>query len=171
MSDHLTCSNCGSEVDETEKFCSNCGFPEGGDEKEQSRFMFSVKLKQDALKEAKGKLRNVRVMLYVLAGIYVLTGIFWLTRSTGFADGIASIIAAVVFIGCAILVKKQPLIGVLSAFIFWLVLQLSVVFVDPAMLLNGLILKIVVIVLFAKGIQSARDAKDFTDKLKANNNA
>ncbi len=171
MSDQIICSNCRSEMDEAEKYCNNCGYPEHGDEKEQSRFMYSIKLKQDALAEAKKKLSNVRVMLYILAAINVMVGLYWLASEGGFADGIANIITAAVFIGCAILVKKQPLIGVLSAFIFWLVMQLSVVFIDPALLINGVVLKVVVIVLFVKGIQSARDAKEFTDKLKANKNA
>ena len=52
---------------------------------------------------------------------------------------------------------------------FWILLQLSVVLVDPALLFNGILLKIIFIGIFIKGISSAKDAKKYTGQLKEMN--
>jgi uncharacterized membrane protein YccC len=111
-------------------------------------------------------MKNVKILLYVIAGINVVVGLFLLMDSVTFVDGISSFVAAAVFIGCAIWVNNQPLTGVIAAFVFWLLLQLSAILIDPAMLFQGIILKVIFIGIFIKGISSANDAKKYTAQLK-----
>lgn len=166
MEESTSCSKCNSPLTEEDKFCSNCGYPERGTTAEKNKYNLSVKLKKDVVDDAKKKLKNVKILLFVVAGINVIVGIVQLMDAITFNDGIGSLITAAVFLGCVIWVNNQPLTGILAAFSFWVLLQLSVVLIDPTLLLSGLFLKIVIIGIFIKGISSARDAKKYAEQLK-----
>ena len=166
MEENFICSKCKSELKENDVFCTNCGYPEKGTEEEIKKYNYSIKLKQDVIDDGKKKLKNVKILLYAIAGINFLYGVFYLTNELTFTDGLASLIAAGVFLAFVIWVNKQPLTGIIVAFIFWILLQLSVVLVDPVLLFKGLLLKAIFIGIFLKGISSAMDAKKYTDQLK-----
>lgn len=166
MEENLACSKCQNSMSTDDIYCTNCGYPERGSQEEISKYNHSIKLKMDVITEGVKKLKSVKILLYVLAGINAAFGIYYLTNELTFADGIGSLIAAGVFLACVIWVNNQPLIGVLAAFIFWILLQLSVVLVDPLLLFQGIILKIIFIGIFLKGISSARDAKKYQDQLR-----
>jgi signal transduction histidine kinase len=166
MENSSQCSNCQSIIIENAVFCPQCGYPENGTEQDISKYNYSLKIKKDLVEDSKKKMKNVKILLYVIAGINVVVGLFLLMDSVTFVDGISSFVAAAVFIGCAIWVNNQPLTGVIAAFVFWLLLQLSVIFIDPAMLFQGIILKVIFIGIFIKGILSANDAKKYTAQLK-----
>ena len=164
----LTCSNCKSTIADSDSFCANCGFPERGTDDEKNKFHYRVKLKQDVVRDAEKKVRGVKTMLYILAGLNLVLGvvfIFFMDSDLTFADGLGFLITALVFTGCSIWVNKQPLIGVMSAFGFYIfLLVLSGIF-DPNTIFQGLLLKIIIIGVFIKGINSARDAKKYSEQL------
>lgn len=166
MESFITCSRCKTLLYDDAIFCDSCGYPEKGDANEKYKFQYNIKIKEEAIEEANKKLRHVKILLYVIAGINFLIGLFYMANEATFSDGIASLIAAAIFLGCVIWVKEQPLTGVLAAFVFWIVLQLSVIFVDPSFLMKGLLLKVIFIAIFIKGISSAREVKQFSKQLK-----
>ncbi len=165
----LECSKCNSNLKEEDIFCPNCGYPENADQKEKDKYAYRIKLKSDVVQDAKKKLKNVKILLYVIAGINFLIGIYYLSNEMTFADGIGSLISGFIFLGCVFWVNKQPLTGILAAFIFWIILQLSVIFIDPSLLFRGIIIKIVIIGVFIKGINSAKDFKSYSEQLKEMN--
>jgi len=163
------CSHCNESISSEDVFCPNCGYPENGDQKEKDKFEYRIKLRKNVLNDAKKKLKNVKILLWVLAALNLVLGIIFLMEDLTFYDGIGLIISAIVFSACVFWVNKQPLTGILAAFIFWLLLQFSVVFTDPALLLNGIILKLVFIGIFVKGISSAKDYNEYSQKLQTIN--
>lgn len=169
MTDSIQCSRCTATLNEEDIFCSVCGYPENGSQEEKDKYKYRIKLKKDVVTDAEKKLKNVKVLLMVIAGINLAFGIFYLTDEATFADGISSLIGTLVFLGCVAWVNKKPLMGVLAAFIFYILLQLSVVLVDPALLFQGILLKIVFIGIFVKGINSARDYEKFSEQLSEMN--
>ncbi|MGM0579429.1 MAG: zinc-ribbon domain-containing protein [Bacteroidota bacterium] len=168
-SNQFQCSKCNASLSQEDIFCSNCGYPENGDQKEKDKYEYRVKLRMNVLKDAKKKLKNVKILLWVLASLHFIVGLFFITQEITFYDGISLIISSVIFVACIFWVNNQPLTGIMAAFIFWVLLQLSVVFVDPALLFNGIILKIIFIAIFVKGITSAKDYKEYSQKLQALN--
>jgi hypothetical protein len=166
MEKSLKCSNCQHELGENDIFCPDCGFPENGTQEDRNKYNYSIKLKKDVIQDGKKKLKNVKILLFVIAGINFLFGIYYLTNEFTYIDGITNLIAAAIFLGCVIWVNNQPLTGIIAAFIFWILIQLSVVLIDPFLLIKGFLLKIIFIGIFLKGISSARDAKKYTDQLK-----
>ncbi len=166
METTVKCSKCSTLLLENDTFCSNCGYPEKGTDKEKNYYEYKIKLKKDVIKDAQGKLKGVKILLIIIAVINLLFGLYYLTEDATFFDGLAGLIAAFVFTGCAFWVEKQPLVGVLAGFGFWILLQLVAIFVDPANIFSGIILKIIFIGIFIKGIVSAKDAEKYTKQLK-----
>lgn len=162
----INCSKCTTVLGENDKFCNSCGFPERGTEEDQKKYNYRIKIKKDVIEDAQKKLKNVRGVLYFIIGINVLVGIYYLTNDLTFYDGLGSLIAAVIFTGCLIWVNKQALTGILAAFVFWIVLQLLAIIVDPSTIIQGLLLKIIIVGVFIKGIISARDLKKYTIQLE-----
>lgn len=169
MEDISTCSRCNTQLTEEDIFCPNCGYPEKASEEEKKKYDYRIKLRQDIVDDAKKKLKNVKILLYVIIGLNVVLGIYYLTDEFTVADGIGNLIAALIFAGCLVWVNKKPLAGILAAFIFWLLLQLSVVLIDPALLFSGLLLKVLFFGVFIKGITSARDYVKYTAQLEEMN--
>ena len=163
------CSQCGTIVDSNDRFCSKCGYPENGTIEDKNKYDHSIKLKKDILEDGKRKLKNVKIIIYIIAGFNAVFGIYYLTQPETFAEAISSFIATGLFIGCAIWVNKQPLVGVIAAFVLWILIQLSVVLVDPTLLFKGIIIKVIFVGIFIKGISSAKDAKKYTEQLNEMN--
>lgn len=160
------CSKCSTPLLENDVFCSSCGFPERGTDKDRGLYEYRIKLKKNVLEDAQKKLRNVKILLIVIAVINLLVGIYYLTDDSTFFESLASFIAAAVFLGCAFWVEKQPMTGIIAGFSFWGLLQLAAIFVDPVNIVSGILWKILIVVIFIKGIASAKDAKKFTEQLK-----
>lgn len=160
------CTHCDSILNEQDIFCPNCGYPERANQKEKDKFNYNLQLKKDIVIEAKKKMRNVKILLGVIAGLNLLVGFFYLNDDDTFAEGIAGIIAAVLFFACILWVNKQPVVGIVAAFAFWGFLQLISILAEPTSLFKGIFLKVIFAVIFVKGIQSARDYKNYQEQLK-----
>ncbi len=169
MEESIICSQCESELAEQDIFCPNCGYPEKGDETEINKYHFRVKLKRDIVTDAEKKMKNVKILLYIIIGLNACLGLFYLFDEFTFADGIGNLIAALIFTGCLIWVNKNPLMGILAAFVFWILLQLSVIFVDPALIFQGILMKGVFLAIFIKGVNSAYDYKKYNAQLQEMN--
>lgn len=161
-----TCSKCNSSLGEIDTFCSNCGYPEKGTPIEKAKFNHSLELKRNVVQDAEKKLKSVKMLLYALSGLNFLIGIYYFPNEATFGQGISSLIASIIFLGCVVWVNNQPLTGILAAFIFWILLQLSVILVDPLLLFSGIILKIVFIGIFVKGISSAIDVRNYAKQME-----
>ncbi len=158
------CSQCKVELNPEDVYCPNCGFPERADESEKSRYIHRIQLKKNVITDAKKKLKNVKILLWVVIVLNFLYGIILLANDS-IDLAIGSLISAAIYVGCLIWVGKQPLIGIMAAFIFWILIQAIVVFSEPTLIFNGIILKIIFIVIFIKGINSARDYQNYTAQL------
>lgn len=164
------CSQCKVALNPEDVYCPNCGFPERADESEKGKYVYRIQLKKNVIADAKKKLKNVKILLWVVLVINILVGITLLLNNA-VEMAIGSLISAAIYIGCLIWVGKQPLIGIMAAFIFWILMQAITIFTDPSMIFNGIILKIIFIVIFIKGISSARDYQNYSaqlNELKAN---
>ncbi len=164
------CSQCKVSLSPEDVYCPNCGFPERADESEKGKYIYRIQLKKNVISDAKKKLKNVRILLWIVIVLNIISGLFLMFNNM-IELAIGSFISAAIYIGCLIWVGKQPLIGIMAAFIFWILTQAAVIFTDPSMIFNGIILKVIFIVIFIKGISSARDYQNYSaqlNELKAN---
>lgn len=167
-----SCERCNEDLRESSgKFCPKCGFPANGTEQDQKNFYHALKLKQDVLDDAQKKLKRVSVMLYILAGINILYGLYFFGAGAAlYGDdagiiGATTIIMGLIFIGCALWVKKNPVAGTVTAFSIYALVQVASALVEPTTLFQGIILKIIIVVIFVRGIRSAFDYREYLRKL------
>ena len=104
-------------------------------------------------------------MLFVIAGIQLIP-IFMLgpleENVKLIAIGIYLFISAV-FVGLAFWTRKSPYPALITATIFFVSLHVLFAILDPATIIQGLILKVVAIVLLVLGIRNAKEAKDLKE--------
>ena len=168
MEETTQCSHCKAELQSEDIYCPECGYPERADDVEKNKFEHRIMLRKRVLKDSQKKIKNVQILLFILAGINILLGLYYLfilNDEMIFVDGIAVLITGLVFIGCAIWVNNQPLTGILAAFFFWVLLQVLAAIVTPSSIIAGVLLKVIIIGVFLKGISSAKDAKKYADQL------
>jgi hypothetical protein len=169
MEEQTLCSLCKKVISPEDIYCNNCGYPENGTDEVKGKYDLKIKLKKNVVDGAHKKLKNLKTMLFIIAGLNFVIGMYLITDDFTFTDGLVSLIASLVYLCCVAWVNKQPLTGVLAAFIFWILTQLSVLLVDPLLIFQGIILKIIFISIFVKGIASAKDAQKYTNELKEMN--
>lgn len=163
---YITCENCGSQVLETIKFCSSCSFPVGGSEDDKRSFRLTVGSKKQQVKEAEGKIKTCKTIIYVLAGIVFLTGLLAGFSQDDFALMIVNLCISLLYLILAAWSEKNPFGAILTAFIIYVTLILINFFAEPASLFQGIFLKVFFIVAFVKGVRSAKEAKDILDELE-----
>ncbi len=159
------CSQCKVALNPEDVYCPNCGFPERAEESEKGKYIYRIQLKKNVITDAKKKLKNVRILLWIVIVLNIISGIFLLFNNI-VELAIGSLISAAIYIGCLIWVGKQPLIGIMAAFIFWILMESISMFSDPNLIFKGIILKVIFVIIFIKGIKSAKDYQNYSSQLK-----
>lgn len=162
----INCMNCQTVLASDDVFCGKCGFPERGTEEEQRNYRLKIASRKRLLKSANKKVKNGKTVLYVLAGLNVLAGIIEMVRYEDIAALVASLVLAVIYLVLAAWSDKQPFAAILTGFIIYITIQLLSVILDPINILSGIVLKIIIITVFIKGIKSAREAQDVLKELE-----
>jgi uncharacterized membrane protein YvbJ len=72
------CPNCSNTCSSSAQFCNKCGYPVNGEESEVRKFEYRIKLREDILLESRKKIKNVKILLFVMAGLNVVFGLFFL---------------------------------------------------------------------------------------------
>jgi len=162
-----TCENCRSSIAE-EKFCSSCGFPVQGTDEEKNEFRGKISSNKYWLAEAEKKIRESKIVIYVLAGLMLIMG---LIAGFGPAEDIAGMVVSIVicllYLICAAWATKNPFAAILTSFILYLTIQIVAAIAEPITLVQGILWKIIFIGAFIKGIRSASEAQKHMKELKA----
>ena len=110
-------------------------------------------------------IRNARIILFIMAGLTLLL----LINAAPF-DSIARVIAggiivvfAGVFAGLAFWTKKRPYTALLCALIFYVSLIVIAAVLDPATILQGWILKVIIIILLLLGLRNGKESQNRMD--------
>lgn len=166
----LVCENCAAEVNAHQKFCSQCSFPANGSEDEKRSFRLLVSSRKRFLKDANEKIKSGKIIIYALAGLYFVFGLFFGFANDDIATMIVYLVCTVIYLILAAWSSNNPFGAILTALIIYVTIHVLSAFVDPATIFSGIILKIVFISAFVKGIRSAQEAQKYLaelEKLKA----
>ena len=162
----IICENCNTSFNVVQKFCSTCGFPIGGNEDEKRSFRLIVSSRKRLLSDANKQVKNAKNIIYALAGIFLISGLFLGLANDDFGGMIVNLVLCLLYLILATWAGKNAFGAILTGFIVYITVQLLNAFVEPATLFQGIILKIVFIGAFIKGIQSALEAKKFLTELE-----
>ncbi len=149
------CSQCSTAISEETKFCTNCGYPEKGTEKEQATYHAQKIMKKSKAKDDKKRIESARNTLYWIAGIFFVSGIFLFAISQDNAILVTNIIIAIIYLILAYFSKEKPFATLLSGLLLYiLIITLNAIF-DPSTLFSGIIIKIIILSFLIKGVYSA----------------
>lgn len=149
------CSQCRSEIQFDQKFCTICGFPEKGTEHEQSSFHAQQVLKRREGDEASKKIKKARNSLFVISGFSFLVGIFYFFKLDDSGVLIASTVLAVCYLFLGFWSQKKPLVALVLGLLVYLTVLVLNGILEPETIYKGIVIKIFIIGFLANGINSA----------------
>ncbi len=150
-----TCSQCNSEIEWEQKFCNDCGYPEGGTAQEQSGFHARQVMKKRGQAEATSQIRKGRNSLFVVAGIAFLSGIYYYFILEDSAVLIVNTILSLCYLLLGFWSQKRPLVALILGLLVYLTTLVLNGLLEPETIYKGLLIKIFIIVYLSKGINSA----------------
>lgn len=157
--DEESCLKCESLVPIDTKFCINCGYPQRGDVGEKAKYNADKVLSHAKSKEAPRLIRKARNTLFAIAALNLLVGLFYFFAQDDIATCIISIVLAIAYVVLGFWSQQKPLIAlVLGLFVYLMTIAINAI-VLPASIFSGLLIKIIVILFLAKGINSALHLK------------
>ena len=109
--------------------------------------------------------RNARIMLFIISGLQLLPLLFLgpLPSSARLIVAAISIFVSAVFFVLALWTKQKPYTALLFASIVYILLVAINGILDPRTLLQGAIIKVMIMVLLILGLRNARDAQRMKD--------
>ncbi len=167
ITDYTTCHYYKStDLNETDKFCPNCRFPQRGSQVEMKRFLISITKKNKLLTDKKKAIKKARNILFILAGINLLYGIgLGAIINFDIAILIGSIVAAGIYFGLGMWSKNKPFPAILSGFFVYIVFNVIAAIADPHTIYQGIIWKVVIISGFIYGYKGVKDSENLEQEL------
>ena len=105
-------------------------------------------------------------MIYVAAGLFFVSGLITFFATDDFAILLVNLVICVVYLILAVWSSRNAFAAILTALLIYLTIQLINVMTIPGSLFSGIIIKIVIIAAFVKGIKAALEAKGLLVELE-----
>lgn len=140
-----TCKNCQSETTINEVNCMICNYPIKGTAQEQASFISTQILQKSDVEESLARLKKARTILWILGAFYIIVPFTpFFISSNGFDIGL-NVIIGVLFAGFGFLTFKQPTTALLIPLILTTIYYVMLLALDPAMFVQGLVWKVIVV--------------------------
>jgi hypothetical protein len=162
----VVCENCKAEHNSSRKFCPDCSFPIQGSDEEKIRFRLILSSRKRLLSDAQDKIKSAKMMIYVAAAVFFISGLVMYFINNDLPTLLVNLVVSLVYLILAAWSQKNAFGAILTAFIIYATIQIVNAFMDPATILSGIIIKILLIAAFVKGIRSAMEAKGYMKELE-----
>ena len=115
-------------------------------------------------------IRNARKMLFIVAGLNLigLAAFIPVDDSVKLVAVAFVVLIAAIFVLLAVWTKKRPYTALLTALIFYSVLQVLGAILQPSSIFQGWIWKIIIIVLLINGLRNGKESQNMMDALGKN---
>ncbi|MFH4964698.1 hypothetical protein V8G69_06805 [Gaetbulibacter sp. M235] len=155
----LECSICKTTLDSGSVYCSNCGFPENGTEKEIAIFHANKVIENRKIKDADDKIKSARNTLYVMSGISLVFGVILFFSMNDVSILITNVVLSIIYLVLAFWSSQKPLMALLLGLLLYLTTIIISAVVNPTTIIKGFLWKILIIAYLGKGIYSASAIK------------
>ena len=157
------CAACYNFVLDNDVFCNSCGYPLQGTELEQKTFIAEKNNREIELEAHNKAIKTAAGALYWVAGIFVVSGIILYAinaEANGGTVGLAiNIVLAFIFFALALFSKSKPVVSlIIGLALYGLVILLNAI-ADPLTIVQGIIVKIFVVVYLVRGLRSAMESE------------
>ena len=112
--------------------------------------------------------KKAQGILFAIAAVELI-GIFMAPKEPAIVRTtviIASITVALIFAGLALWTKRKPFDAIITGLIIYSLLIILGALLDPATILNGILLKVVIYVLLISALSNARDVQRWKDSMR-----
>lgn len=155
------CHHCKcKDLQIAETFCPQCGFPQGGSEKEQLRFLVHYRMKKTDIREGKKLVSYARYILFLAALLNFFS--FWGADEVIFMVGC---ITTLIYFGMAIWSLFKPYAAFLTALIFYVALNLFIGIYNPWFILAGIWLKLLIVGTLFYALHSIKDIEQLRKEI------
>jgi Flp pilus assembly protein TadB len=151
------------------RFCPSCGFPQGGTEDEQKRYITNKRI-QLANLDTTGQ--NVKKARNALFGAAVLYGLNYIVAGAQNAWSplvlIEGLIVVGAFVGLGIYANRNAYAAALAGLIVFCTLIVGFAVIEPLTLISGIIWKVIILSALIYGLKAAREYKRLHAELSEN---
>ncbi|CAL2103132.1 conserved membrane protein of unknown function [Tenacibaculum sp. 190130A14a] len=159
IEEQLVCSFCKKEIEKEVIFCSHCGHPENGTEKQRAQFFAKRAMQKNKNIDAGEKIKSARNTLFVLCGLIILFGLFSYSSNSSLLELGLNFFVGFIYLVLAFWSEKKPFIALLIGLFLYITLVGVSAIIDPLTLIRGVIWKVVIISYLGKGLYSAYEMK------------
>lgn len=156
----IPCSICKTTIEIENIFCSNCGYPERGTDKEKAVYHANKVMKKNKHFDAETKIKSARNTLYIMAGLFLVLSLFYYLNDNDVAVLVTNIIMAGLYLALGYWSIKKPFAALLLGLLLYLTVVIISAIVEPSSLIKGILWKIIIIFYLGKGIYSALGVKN-----------
>lgn len=149
------CSHCNLEMQWEQKYCNECGYPEGGTPQEQSGFHARQVMKKRGKAEASSRIKKGRNILFIVAGISFLSGVYYYFKLDDSSVLIVNTVLSLCYLSLGFWSQKKPLVALMLGLLVYLTTLVLTGLIEPETIYKGILLKIFILVYMFKGINSA----------------
>lgn len=149
-SNELKCYCCKATYNESDKFCGKCGYPLKATPEEQKKFSINYTLNRFEKDIVKGRLQEVRIILYVISAFTLIYGFVYFIESKSIVLLIVYILFAIMYFLFAVWAKKNAFAASLTGGIVYVSTIVFMAFIYPLSIFSGIIFKVIFIIAFIR---------------------
>lgn len=163
------CYYCKTSLDPEINYCESCGFPQKGGETEQRVFIGNQRKKISELEELIKLEKGGRQVLFLLAGLNLIVAGVQAFVHESLPDTIAYLVITGLYAGLGYLSRKKPFQALVAGLVLYLTFIAIYALVDITTLYSGPVIKLVMILGLASGINSIRKAEKLRKEIEGKN--
>ena len=171
--DSTVCHYCKSTgLQETEKECPNCGFPQGGTQGEMKYYISRMARKKEYLSDQKKNLQRAQLILFAIGGLNFITVAVQYYNWRIFDPWIMAepLFLGLAFTGLGAWSTKKPYPAIITGLVLYGLLWLLGAIVSPVTIFSGLIIRIFIVTGLVVGFKSAREYKRLQNEIDKTKN-
>ncbi|WMI65997.1 hypothetical protein RBH94_02290 [Aestuariibaculum sp. YM273] len=143
---NLQCPACKKEYQEQLSICNNCNFPFNGSEKEKGIHIGRFISAKGVITDSDNSIEKSQQILFFITGLNVLFLIVGIWNSSyDIIDLILNGIISIIFLLCAIFIKKKPLLLTSIPLLLMIGINILNYILEPRSILNGILMKVAII--------------------------
>lgn len=153
------CEICKKPIELNSTFCTHCGFPQHGDEKQKKEYRLNLARKKVLLIDQEDAIKKAKNILFILAGISGVLGSVIGFVMNDLVVVFSSVITGGIYLGLGFWSRKNPFTAILTGFLFYITVIAISAIIDPMTLVSGIIWKVIIISAFIYGFKHSMNYK------------
>jgi len=159
METKIICPVCKTRFESQPKKCIKCGYPFSASERERSIYVGRQILRKSKISNTKEKIKRARIILWLVGVLNIVSSIKFINAENFIFYFFISLTFGLIFIAFGFYTYRKPFVSVLIPLILLLLGYTIETIADPRTILNGIVLKVIIISSLVYGLISIIEAE------------